>query len=48
MVDKSNDKLSIRSQCELLQVHRSSVYRVPCKKEDMELLNLIYPKLDFY
>ena len=42
MVDKSSDKLSIRSQCELLQVHRSSVYRVPCKEEDMELLNLIY------
>ena len=42
MVNKNSKEVSIKRQSELLKVHRSMVYRISSREEDMELLNLIY------
>jgi putative transposase len=43
LVDKDNRDLSIKRQCELLDVHRSGLYYQPCpeKQEDHELMQVI-------
>ena len=53
MVEQKSKKLSVKRQCQLLQVHRSALYQKPAEPcaSDLELMRLIdeqYLKTPFY
>ena len=53
MVEQKNKKLSIKRQCQLLQIHRSALYQKPAEPSasDLELMRMIdeqYLKTPFY